>query len=88
MAGVRLSRTFDRATESLPNGRPAMNSHLLSLAVTDRNADLLARADADRRARAPRHAVARLLTRHRAGAAARPGMAGAAMPGSPAAGCG
>jgi len=65
-----------------------MNSHLLSLAVTSRDADLRARAAADRRARAPRHAVTRLLTRHRAGAAARPGTAGAAMPATPAAGCG
>jgi hypothetical protein len=65
-----------------------MNSHLLSLAVTDRNSDLRARAAADRRAHAPRRGVAGLLTRHRAGAAVRPGTAGAARSATPAAGCG
>jgi hypothetical protein len=65
-----------------------MNSHLLSLALTARDADLHARAAADRRARSPRHGVTRLLPRRRAGAAARPGTAGAARSATPAAGCG
>jgi hypothetical protein len=64
-----------------------MNSHLLFLAVSSRNADLLARADADRRARRP-HAVARSFTRRRAGAAGRPAGAAAARAATPAAGCG